>query len=104
MPAFTENLALFFRVGDPGVSEVSYTPPGYPHPNSVNTVTVAGHYRRDYVQAGESEGFAPVFTCRKASVPGIKHGAKFTIDGAVFRVVGIHDDGMGIVKLVLEEQ
>lgn len=92
--AFAEDLAVFFRTEDFGVS------------GTLAGVPVNGILDEEYVEPlGDLvQGKAPVWQCRAADIPAVAHGQTLVVGARTFKVRGVEPDGTGVVLLRLEEQ
>ena len=69
---------------------------------SAKSTTVNGIFGSDFDAINNMETPVPVFDCATADVSDVSHGAKLTINGAVYTVRGVQKDGTGMVRLILE--
>lgn len=96
------DLATFFNTNDFAIA-ATYSPEQFAgvHPSSKSR-TVNGIFDRDFIEINGTEAYAPVFDCSAADVSDVSHGARLTINGAVYIVRGNQPDGTGITRLILE--
>lgn len=92
--AFAEDLSVFFRTADFGVS------------GTLAGAPVNGILDEEYLEPlGDAvQGKAPVWQCRSADIPSVAHGQTLVVGARTFKVRGVEPDGTGLVLLRLEEQ
>lgn len=89
--AFSEDLADFINLDTPG--SVAAT---------IGAATVVGLFDGDYRDVLGVAGSAPVLTIPIASVAAVSIGDAVVANATNYTVVGIHPDGTGLTRLILE--
>ena len=66
-------------------------------------VTVEGIFDNAYLDALGFSGATPVFNCISSAVSGVAQGDAVAIGGINYTVIRIEPDGIGMMRLVLQE-
>ena len=66
-------------------------------------LTIQGILDREYIETGRVQGFAPVFTCIESELNDSQNqGDAIIIDSVAYTIAEYHQDGTGLMRLILE--
>lgn len=68
----------------------------------IKGVSVDGVFDKEFITVNFNETSKPVFSCKE--IPGLVHGDTAISGATTYKIQGIQPDGLGMVKLILEEQ
>ncbi len=88
---FAEDLAVFFNTDEFGTAAL------------INGKPVSGIFSYGTVLINDVEIRKPVFTCAEVNARAIDHGNVVQLQQQTYQVIGIKQDGTGIITLILEQ-